>query len=477
MTEVEPERPGVVKLDFEKYTFLADKGPLTSIGLLDDTPDTLYFNTLRVMALKKGFSCMSGLKGYYFVNNYGEEEGEAAQGHSLPAILYPADEGSAPVFGLRWKVGANGSIYAMCIPTDLKQSTDNDGVDKWLTDKDVVPRRLDLFKSIEPIENRDGHPLAKKFDVWIKDHSDYFKELKMKSLASTRAWLSHGGFNKQFRIVYTIAEAAIRAEVKASCGEAVARAKKKSKSSAAIDPTTAAEINRRISLLDLAVIPLRAYVANIAVPLGYRIIEIDFGFKDDVVGFDEIERTLRIVSHSSKADALVEILKTSDKVKLLANGEASIDAQSSPLPSPCKPAATPRAAAAGEASASGADWGDVEEFEVRDTELLKRKRSPPVPLSPEPTTKGKGTAKKPVLVDVESKPEKRAYKKTGIHSRDPIVSAAARLATRTPDQKKAGECTIQLPLVPASSVHSVGRMSAPACDLSTHALACFACHV
>lgn len=130
---------------------------------------------MRILALRKGYSCFSGLPGYYLVNNHGKEEGESALAHSLPALLHPADEGSPAVYGLKWMIGENGIIYALCIP---KQKTDSDGVDKWLTEKDVVPRRLSLFKFIEPIENKDGHPLAKKFDVWIKDHSIHFGDLK-----------------------------------------------------------------------------------------------------------------------------------------------------------------------------------------------------------------------------------------------------------------------------------------------------------
>lgn len=170
---------------------------------------------MRILALRKGYSCFSGLPGYYLVNNHGKEEGESALAHSLPALLHPADEGSPAVYGLKWMIGENGIIYALCIP---KQKTDSDGVDKWLTEKDVVPRRLSLFKFIEPIENKDGHPLAKKFDVWIKDHSIHFGDLKIKSLAATRGWLSHNSFSRNFLVVYRNAEAAIRTEVRKATG-------------------------------------------------------------------------------------------------------------------------------------------------------------------------------------------------------------------------------------------------------------------
>ena len=136
----------LVPLDFENNEFIADKGPLTFLGLAGSTAETLNLETLRIFELRKGYACMSGLPGYYVINTAGMEEGTTTAAHSLPAMLHPADEGSPAVFGLRWKIGANGHIYAMTLPTDLKQSTDKDGVDKWLNDKDAVPRRLNLIQ-------------------------------------------------------------------------------------------------------------------------------------------------------------------------------------------------------------------------------------------------------------------------------------------------------------------------------------------
>ena len=438
----------VVEFDFDAYQYLADKGPTTAIGLVGDTPDKVWFQTLRILALRKGYSCLSGVAGYYLVNNHGVEEEKAALAHTLPALLHPADEGMPAVYGLRWKIGESGQIYAMCLPTDLKQHTDKDGVDTWLTESDVVPRRLNLFKSIQPIENKDGHPLAKKFDVWMKDHSVHFGELKLKSLLATRGWLAHGSFSRNFLVVYRNAEAAIRVEVKKSTGEAATGSKKKTKATKAIDPTTAAEISRRCAVLDLAVKPWQLYVATIAVPLGQRIVELNLGEKEGDVTDEELENLVKLASPLHAA-ALCELLKASDKAKLLVEGKASISDQCSPFPTPAKPAATP----------APADVGDDEdslEFRIHsneETELShrsavlesKRKRAPPDNLSPEaPKTKKTGaTSKKPILVGevvegsaTEGKP-KRQYNKTGIHSRDPMVAAAARLASRSADHVEA----------------------------------------
>ena len=74
----------------------------------------------------------------------------------------------------------------------MPRSSAPDAPDKWLTDADVVPRRFDLFAMLEPMQDRDGQALAKKFDQWIK-HSTFFNDIKLKSLAAVRSWLSGPG--------------------------------------------------------------------------------------------------------------------------------------------------------------------------------------------------------------------------------------------------------------------------------------------
>ena len=451
----EGERPGTqVPLDFDNNNFVADKGALTFLGLAGASPDTLTFETLRIFELRKGHTCMSGLPGYYVVNTHGMEEGTATKAHSLPALLHPADEGSPAVFGLRWKIGANGHIYAMTLPTDVKVSTDKDGVDRWLNDKDAVPRRLNLFKSIEPIENRDGQPLAKKFDLWLKEHSTYFKDLKLKNLAATRAWLHHASFLRQFQVVYRNAEAAIRTEVKDSCGVTDAAAKKKSKSSKAVDPATSAEINRRTALLDLAVQPLQLYIQTIAVSVGFRLVELDLGAQDGAEITEEKLEELLKVATPQKAVVLLELLKASDKVKLLQSGTASLTFQgASPFPTPRKP--TPvedagTAAGTGVAAAINSDRDSDADSDVDDNYaflLGKRARQPPavfeIDLEPAPTKRKEKTPATEFKTLAGT--TKRGYKKTGIHSKDPIKAANARASARSSDSEAPSISSPSLP--------------------------------
>ena len=434
-----------IPFEFDAYTYIADKGPVTAFGLAGDTPDTVWYHTLRIFGLRAGYSTVAGVPGYYLVNKTNAAEDKAAVSHALPAILHPADDGLPPVFGLYWKIGANGNIYAVCIGTDVKQSTDNDGVDTWIADKDAVPRRIDLFKSIQPIENRDGQQLAKKFDAWAKDHSAYFRELKIRSLIGARAWLSPSNFIRQSQVVYRNAEAAIRSSVKDSSGATAdnSKKKKKSKQSTVVDPAVSAEISRRSAVLDSAVQPLLKYIQTIAVPDGNRIIEVDFGATEKEMDPEELESLIRTASPGNWTEAVLELLKTSDKVKLMQTGQAKIPFHSSPLPTPYKPPPEPAAASTTTTEVLNSDEESDEEPYAF---LHKRKRTPPVThvdldAGAAAAAKGRGrTSKKPVLTTAASDSEKKtkAQVKSGIHSKDPLVAAAARANVRIPSDSEPG---------------------------------------
>ena len=203
-----------VTFDVDKYDYVADKGPVASVGLESD--GSFVYQTFRIIGLPKGRSVPAGVPGYYFINtSAGDDE---ILLHPLPAILHPADSSEPPVYGLRWKIGANGQIYAMTIPTDVKLTSDADGNEKWLTEADVTPRRLNLFESTQAIENRDGQPLGKKFDQWIKSHSTFFGDIKVKSLAAAKVWCSHNKFTTQVKLVVGNAEAAITAQAHTATG-------------------------------------------------------------------------------------------------------------------------------------------------------------------------------------------------------------------------------------------------------------------
>ena len=443
MAEAEEEAgvqtPELIPFDHDAYTCIADKGPITAFGLAGDTADTLWYNTFRIFGLRTGYSTVAGVPGFYLVNKANAAEDAAAVCYSLPAILHPADDGLAPVFGLYWKIGPNGNIYAVCLGTDLKQSSDNDGVDKWLNDKDAVPRRLDLFKAMQPIENRDGQPLAKKFDGWMKDHSSYFRELKIRSLIGARAWLNHSNFVRQSQVVYRNAEAAIRSVVKETSGGAAdtSKSKKKSKQTTVVDPAISAEITRRSEVLDSAVQPLLKYMQTIAVPEGNRIIEVDFGAIEKEISPEELAALIQNASTGEEwSEAVVQLLKTSDKLKLLQTGQAKIAFHSSPFPTPFKKA-PPSAAAVDECRENPANSDDSDAEPAGAYEFLhtKRKRIPVAPMDVEDAGPGKARVKpkvKEVIQLAQPTGTKRKYTKSGIHSKDPIVAAAARAGARMP---------------------------------------------
>ena len=429
--------------DFERYTYVADKGPITSVsqGL-----HGFEYETLRLFGLAKGFSSVVGLPGFYVVNNIKFLTVDAIVTSTLPALLHPLDAAQPPVLGLRWKVAPNGNVYAMCIPTDLKLSSDADINDKWLTDADVVPKRLELFAAAEPIENKDGHALAKKVDEWISKHSNYFRSIKVKSLAAARAWLSYNKFVAQFKEVVANAEAAIKSETRIACGaddDAKKKGAKKAKGSKENVAAADAESEKRVSELNLVVTPLKLHMRHIAVPIGCRLIEVDLG--DGEVSLDEAD-LLKLIQEATVTphgpeqlelhEKLVELLQTADKVKLLQTGKSDIPFQSSPLPSPERPAARP---ATEDSEITGDAMPDVEApiEDTGDTGMGKRHRAPVNRFESASLTAKKLKPNRSGGTDNE-KP-KRKYQKTGKFSKDALKRAAAAAGLLTsPDPKGGG---------------------------------------
>ena len=181
----------------------------------------------------------------------------------------------------KW-VYAAGKMYALTIPTDLKLSGGPDGTDKWVTPAMIKPVRLGLIHHFEPIENRDGQPLAKNLDVWIKDHFPEFAAIKLKSLANCRAWLQPSKFASHVAAVADLHEITIKKAIAAATGsDEPAAANKKGAANAHTVAAASAE-SARVAALSLS-LPLLNRIrevwaiaaAVIAVPIGQRIIEID----------------------------------------------------------------------------------------------------------------------------------------------------------------------------------------------------------
>ena len=207
-------------VDFESKEYVADKGPIIQWEL--DVPNKRLgsFSTLRIFSLKLGFSTVTGVQGHYLLNTAGQmDDSPETQVFTAPCLMYFLDTASVPVFVLMFKwVKSSGKIYALTIPTDVKLSSDVDAPDKWITPAMIKPVKLALASHFEPIENRDGQPLAKKLDAWMKDHFPMFAALKLKSLANCRTWLQPSSFVKHVPAVAGVIESKLRADITAAAG-------------------------------------------------------------------------------------------------------------------------------------------------------------------------------------------------------------------------------------------------------------------
>lgn len=208
------------RVDEESKQYIADKGPVTQWEL--DVPNGCLgsFCTLRIFGLKLGFSTVTGVQGHYLSSTAGQIDAEPeTQVFTAPCLMHLKDAACVPVFVLMFKwVQASGKIYALTIPTDVKLSSDVDAPDKWITPAMIKPVKLALASHFEPIENRDGQPLAKKLDAWMKDHFPMFAALKLKSLANCRTWLQPSSFVKHVPAVAGVIESNLRAEITAAAG-------------------------------------------------------------------------------------------------------------------------------------------------------------------------------------------------------------------------------------------------------------------
>ena len=72
------EEPARQLIDHDSYDFVADKGPITALGLDGEGPETAWFKTFRIFGLRKGYSAVAGLPGHYLVNSAGMAEGNQA---------------------------------------------------------------------------------------------------------------------------------------------------------------------------------------------------------------------------------------------------------------------------------------------------------------------------------------------------------------------------------------------------------------
>ena len=330
------------RINMDHMEYVADKGPLIGWQLNEKDQCLESFSTLRMIGLKMGFASVSGVQGHYIVNTSGQTDEEPeTQLLAAPCLAHFIDEASPPVFTLMFKwVYAAGKMYALTIPTDLKLSGGPDGTDKWVTPAMIKPVRLGLIHHFEPIENRDGQPLAKNLDVWIKDHFPEFAAIKLKSLANCRAWLQPSKFASHVAAVADLHEITIKKAIAAATGsDEPAAANKKGAANAHTVAAASAE-SARVAALSLS-LPLLNRIrevwaiaaAVIAVPIGQRIIEIDLASElvDGVLSTDKLEVILKSKAAAKNYEKLFELLKASDKIALLASQKEPLGFSASPL--------------------------------------------------------------------------------------------------------------------------------------------------
>ena len=81
----ETERSKRVGFDFDAFAYVADKGPLTAFGLEGENVDTFWYHSLRIVGMKKGYSCCAGVPGFYLVNKANAPVDTSSVCHTLPA--------------------------------------------------------------------------------------------------------------------------------------------------------------------------------------------------------------------------------------------------------------------------------------------------------------------------------------------------------------------------------------------------------
>jgi hypothetical protein len=315
----------------------------------------------------------------------------------------------------------------------------------------IKPVKLALVSHFEPIENRDGQPLAKKLDLWIKDHFPEFAALKLKSLANRRTWLSPSSYVKHVTSVADVLEKELGAEIAAAAGEGEGGNKKKSQpntiSSAAIDAAKQSALHSSMLLLHRIRESWVLAAAVIAVPLGHRIIELTLSASqvDEVMSPQKLSELL-LAKSPKHHEKLLALLQTSDKVQLLAGGKAgSLGFSSSPLELQAPPVAVegeqsdlpPQQINFANIDFVDSDMSDEEpaaetgEAETREAETGEAETAATARVTGKRARKAVAVFTSPAVSKTKrqnsgTKSSRGKYNKTGLYSANPVKAAAAR---------------------------------------------------
>ena len=444
------------RVDEESKEYVADKGPVTQWEL--DVPNGCLgsFCTLRIFGLKLGFSTVTGVQGHYLLNTAGQMDDEPeTQVFTAPCLMHFVDAACVPVYVLMFKwVQASGKIYALTIPMDVKLSSGVDAPDKWITPAMIKPVKLSLVSHFVPIENRDGQPLAKKLDAWIKDHFPHFAALKLKSLANCRSWLQPSSFVKHVPAVAGVIETHLRAEIATTAGLDEDAAKKAKANS----QTNSAELIHSAQQFKLSqCLPLLASIqdnwalaaSTIAVPLGHRLIELDLSaaLVDEVLSAEKLAELFVSAKSPKHHETLLALLQKSDTAALLASGQKTLLAfTSSPFPPPAVIEIAPAdveaildvdAVSDLGAEPAGGLWEEVEVLHTLSEAEEEAAADPDTPVvgvksgrkrtATERLDNSAPAKKKEKKISKLVTPGTRGtYTKSGLFSKDPVKAAAAR---------------------------------------------------
>lgn len=452
----------------EEYDYVIDKGALTGVVAGATADKFAAISSLRIFGMKKGSCEFLGFPGHYLINTAGESVDDLSsmscfQMLEAPCLVHFADEGNVAEIALEWKF-MNEKLYAITIPTDVwisNSDPDKDG--KWVSERDATPKKLSVLSYITKIQNRNGQPLETNFNRWIKDHSPHFKDLKIASLADTRAWCQYQQFERNVALVSELAHRDIVMEVTGTLEkEASKKGSKNSNAECALTDAQKVLLDKRKSVLSEAIAQLTLHVQRMAVPLSQRCLELDVQPND---GGESITPKLIQLSAgctSEQSTKLYSLVSKAPKLSLVMDGKGSVPFACSPMKHEVEAPAVLQndsVQPVGEGdSSTGNKENDCEDVSLGSA-YPKRARKQVSRLDAELSLASNNVNKKTKTTATNSKsnmprvtlfldtpdlsaehpaePKKRGpYKKTGLYSRDPLKAVQARQAARAKESPK-----------------------------------------
>lgn len=290
------------------------------------------------------------------------------------------------------------------------------------------------MESVQPVENRDGIPLKKNFDLWLSNHGgERRKALSLKSLAAHHQWCSHCNFVENFALLSKVVQAAFETSVKEG-----------SRQVSQIEAAIAKGLPPLLRMTD----QLSHHIKLIAFPLSHRFVELQL---DPETELKDVPRLLkealgRSDSDSKMANAIFESFKSGEQLKRLQEGKSADVLKMSPIhcaasvpkptaeaPSPADIGATPNIARQlGFMSDSSATPQDPQAERDADSPEctpdgedanygLRKKRNAPQVYEPTNCKKNRQRSNQK-----DKSKGRRVYNRSGLYSKDPVKAAMAR---------------------------------------------------